>query len=71
MKEYLKNNILLILITIILLCNLTVGILQTIVLYDIKDLTGIPYRIESLLSDMHNDNKSLLWDIRDILSRRL
>lgn len=71
MKEYLKNNILLILITIILLCNLTVGILQTIVLHDIKDLTGIPYRIESLLSDMHNDNKSLLWDIRDILSRRL
>lgn len=69
MKEYLKNNILLLLITIILLCNLVVGILQVIVLYNIKDLTGIPYRIESLLEDTRNSNKSILWKLEDIYRR--
>ncbi len=69
MKEYLKNNILLILITIILLCNLTVGILQLIVLHNIKDLTGVPYKIELLLEDMRNYDKSILWELQYISKR--
>lgn len=69
MKEYLKNNILLVLIIIILLCNLVVGILQVIVLHDIKDLTGIPYRIEYLFEEIRSYNKSILLELQYISKR--
>lgn len=60
MKEYLKNNALLILITIILFCNLTVEIAQFFILNDIKNRTGVPNRFEFLLEDIRNFNKSIL-----------
>ncbi len=64
MKEYLKNNALLILITIILFCNLTVEIAQFFILNDIKNRTGVPNRFEFLLEDIRNFNKSILWDLQ-------
>lgn len=64
MKEYLKNNALLILITIILFCNLTVEIAQFFILNDIKNRTGVPNRFDFLLEDIRNFNKSILWDLQ-------
>lgn len=64
MKEYLKNNALLILITIILFCNLTVEIAKIFMLNDIKNRTGVPNRFEFLLEDIRNFNKSILWDLQ-------
>lgn len=66
---YLKNNILLIFIIVILLCNLTAEILQIFILNDIKDRTGVPYKIESLIENIRGFNQSILWDLKDILKR--
>jgi len=64
MKEYLKNNVLLIVAIIILLCILTVEILQIFILNDIKNRAGVPNRFEFLLEDIRNFNKSILWDLQ-------
>ncbi|MFR1672339.1 MAG: hypothetical protein ACLSWI_05275, partial [Candidatus Gastranaerophilaceae bacterium] len=69
MMTYLKNNILLIFIIVILLCNLTAEILQIFILNDIKDRTGVPYKIESLIENIRGFNQSILWDLKDILKR--
>jgi hypothetical protein len=64
--EFVKKNILLIVILIMLLSTLLIGIFEIVLLNQIKDLTGVPYRIELMLEKISNTGRSIELELKSL-----